>query len=115
MIVTFLPNNCPVEELAYGRAARCGEEGSGRLVIMGKDEDSGSFSSKIFELNARDISELQRLNTVKKYYNERITIEEDFFELFKNSYEVLRKELTDESQELKSFSCIVSLINGLFG
>ena len=94
VIVTFLPANCRVEEQAYGRAARCGEEGSGQLIIIANEENSGLYSSKIFQLkSARDIDEFQRLKTVKKFYDERITIEENCFAKFKSHYENFRREM----------------------
>lgn len=94
VILTFLPANCRVEEQAYGRAARCGEKGSGQLIVIGNEEDSGSYSSKIFQLKSlRDVNELQRLKMVTKFYDERITIEEDCFKQFKEHYENLRRQM----------------------
>ncbi|RVE46545.1 hypothetical protein evm_008836 [Chilo suppressalis] len=109
--LTYLPSNIRVEQQAFGRAARSGEQGSGQLIIM--DSKGHEYSnSKILEIKKeRDAEELLRISDIKVYYDTQITMEESCFEAFKEQYEQLKKDLDDkkvpaEVKEILLQSCL---------
>ncbi|EFN87607.1 Protein translocase subunit secA [Harpegnathos saltator] len=93
--LTYLPNNNRVEQQAFGRAARCGNNGSGRLIILGS-RDTQSISQTSHLKKERDFEEIRRISDIKLCYETRISIEEDAFHQFKEMYQHLEKNLKDE-------------------
>jgi len=90
VILTYLPDNARIENQAFGRAARVGDKGSGRLIIQTEFNDSISKLK-----TARNQNELKRLDEISTYYKHFIRNEEDFFEEFQNEY----KKIKDEERE----------------
>uniref|UniRef100_A0A182N9M2 Uncharacterized protein n=1 Tax=Anopheles dirus TaxID=7168 RepID=A0A182N9M2_9DIPT len=96
VILSYLPANIRIEEQAFGRAARCGDKGSGRMIVMISGEEESNRQSKIFEVKKnRDASELCRLSHVKKYYETTIRTEESCFDEFKRVYRKNKDRLCD--------------------
>lgn len=86
--LTYLPRNTRIEQQAMGRAARCGELGSGQLIIINTDKTKhGRFNTLNMKKKRRDADELKRLADVKRYYETVIKTEEEVFARFKNQYD----------------------------
>ncbi|EFN87238.1 Protein translocase subunit secA [Harpegnathos saltator] len=107
--LTYLPNNSRGEQQAFGRAARCGNNGSGRLIIM-SSRDKQSISQMSHLKKERDFEEIRRISDIKLYYETRISVEEDAFHQFKEVYQQLEKnlknEVCDEVKEVLMRSCL---------
>ncbi|KAE9549369.1 hypothetical protein FO519_007426 [Halicephalobus sp. NKZ332] len=84
VIVSFLPENCRIEDQAFGRAARCGDPGSGQIIALTDKTDSSGQASSVFELKIfRDNAEAQRIQSMTDYYNFHTKIEEECLTAFK--------------------------------
>ncbi|XP_076226110.1 uncharacterized protein LOC116426667 isoform X1 [Nomia melanderi] len=109
--LTYLPNNIRIEQQAFGRAARSGDNGSGQLIIMDLKGQEYSNSRVLDLKKERDAEELRRISDITAYYETQITIEEDCFKAFKEQYEQLKNDLDDktvptEVKEILLHSCL---------
>lgn len=91
--LAYLPDNSRIEQQAFGRAARCGNKGSGQLIFLGPTNQKYS-NLKIIDLKKeRDAEELHRVSGIKTYYDTQITTEEKCLKMFKIVYEKLKCKL----------------------
>jgi golgin subfamily B member 1 len=104
--LTYLTGNSRVEEQAFGRAARAGDHGSGRIICMKDcDEIEDANEQKIFTMKLeRDSEELRRLSDIKTFYEKQIKVEEACFDIFSQFYSKAKKDqFIEATKELTSF------------
>ncbi|EFN78490.1 Protein translocase subunit secA [Harpegnathos saltator] len=108
--LTYIRNNNRVEQQAFGRTARYGNNGSGRLIILSSGSTQNAVLQTLHLKKERDIKEIHRTSDIKLYYETRISVEEDAFHKFKEVYQQLEKnlkdEVCDEVKEILLRSCL---------
>ena len=85
VIVAFLPENCRIEEQAFGRASRCGHPGSGQIIALIENDKRIDVSEAptIFQLKEfRDNAEVHRLQSLKQRYKYHTAVEESCLNKF---------------------------------
>ncbi|XP_053675897.1 uncharacterized protein LOC128726129 [Anopheles nili] len=109
--LTYLPANIRIEDQAFGRSARSGDQGSGQMIIL--IEDGKLYGkSKIYDLKKkRDENELYRISDIKAYYDTTIKTEERCFDAFNTMYGSKRRSFNNTAvphavQEILLQSCL---------
>uniref|UniRef100_A0AC35F917 Uncharacterized protein n=1 Tax=Panagrolaimus sp. PS1159 TaxID=55785 RepID=A0AC35F917_9BILA len=71
VIVAYLPENLRVEEQAFGRAARCGDQGTAQLIVYANEIEHGK-NLNISKLKLkRNAKEIRRIQKITDYYQEK--------------------------------------------
>ena len=100
VILTYLPNNKRIEEQAFGRAARKGQNGSGQLIIVGSQNESSVAKLKV----RRDEMECKRIGEIHQHYQTHIKAEETLFdEITKEIKKVKTKTFATVKTKLLAF------------
>ena len=88
VILTYCPSNLRIERQAFGRAARKGQPGSGRFILVDRIAGAAEpdlHSRDIFVLEKqfeRNQSEAVRLRRLREYGLDQIKLEEELLALF---------------------------------
>ena len=96
--LTYLPSNVRVEQQAFGRTARKGQQGSGRMVILqpgagNNDMHTKSIATFVNLKARRDVLEKLRVNQIKQDYESKLCVEEDLFNAFAGKFSSFRNIL----------------------
>ena len=91
--LSYLPSNIRIEQQAFGRSARKGNNGSAQMIIFNNEDVELKVNEEINLMNLielRENVELARIQDIKEYYNGFIKFEEELFDKFKSSYSALK-------------------------
>lgn len=92
--LSYLAENLRVEQQAFGRCARKGNAGSGRLIFL--DENIGhdiSAAEAVDKKIQRDEAEFFRVSNIKSYYHKVVHKEELMFARFQESFRTVSGSL----------------------
>lgn len=89
VILTFVPTSKRIEDQAFGRAGRKGENGSGRYIL---------YSNKTFEqiMKERDIREEKELTFLVEVYQKKIDLFAEIFEDFSDFLKKIEKKISND-------------------
>ena len=116
--LTYLPSNIRVEQQAFGRTARKGQQGSGQMIILKRGTEDNDWPAKVqtnsivsfINLKARrDIVEKQRIDKIQNEYESKLKVEEGLFKKFERRFTSFR-EVLKSSKKKKADKIEVSLL-----
>jgi hypothetical protein len=90
VILSYLPPNIRVELQAFGRSARKGENGSGRMILYDSRAKKPNINVE-FLREERDEREEERLQDIRVKMIPRVTLERELFLKFDELQETLKK------------------------
>ncbi|VEN35390.1 unnamed protein product [Callosobruchus maculatus] len=98
VFVTFLPCNKRVEDQAFGRTARQGNNGTAKLIIKKDDVAKLGIDTEDFEeiKRMRDMKERERIKHIKEVKVSEIVFQDELFKLFAVLYRQLKNKCEDE-------------------
>jgi preprotein translocase subunit SecA len=98
--VAFLPCNKRVEDQAFGRTARQGNNGTAKLMIKKSEVKKLSISSNSLEeiKRVRDLKEQERIKQIKEVKILELQFQDRLFEHFSSLYRRLKKEDKSEGE-----------------
>ena len=92
--LTYLPSSIRIEEQAFGRSARKGQQGSGQIVCQGETSDSSSELDSVIRMKIkRNLEEENHVDELQCTYMTTTEPEENLFSRFKGVYRRLEKQL----------------------
>ena len=107
VILTYMPTNVRIEQQAFGRSARKGQNGTGQMIIM--DTSSEMRTSEVMKIE-RDRNEEYRLSQIKHHFDTVIKTEEKLLQDFHKLYDTLRKAMQNRSTSV--FGKLASILQG---
>ncbi|MDR3291723.1 MAG: hypothetical protein LBT10_06205, partial [Methanobrevibacter sp.] len=98
--VAFLPCNKRVEDQAFGRTARQGNNGTAKLMIKKSEVEKLGIESDNFEKikRVRDLKEEERIKEIKEVKILELNFQDRLFEHFSTLYRKLKKENQSEGE-----------------
>lgn len=98
--VAFLPCNKRVEDQAFGRTARQGNNGAAKLMIKKSEVEKLGINSDNFKeiKSVRDLKEEERIKQIKEVKILELKFQDRLFEHFSSLYRRLKKEDKSEGE-----------------